>query len=98
MNTSCRPKLEPYRRLKTGVKRQRKESISKNLYLRISRRGFLRALNARKQKEATQRGNTASPCFPVAVLTTATKNREQEVMLSSPVSLAPPDQEQSRCH
>jgi hypothetical protein len=37
-------------------------------------------------------------CFPVTVLTTATENREQEVMLSSPVSLAPPNLEQSRCH
>jgi hypothetical protein len=37
-------------------------------------------------------------CFPVTVLTTATENREQEVMLSSPVSLAPPNPEQSRCH
>ena len=36
--------------------------------------------------------------FPVAVLTTATVNREQEVMLSSPVSLAPPKPEQSKCH
>jgi hypothetical protein len=45
-----------------------------------------------------QRGKTASPCFPVTVLTTVTKNREQEVMLSSPVSLAPPMLEQSRCH
>lgn len=36
--------------------------------------------------------------LPVAVLTTATKNREQEVMLSSPVSLAPQEQVQSRCH
>jgi hypothetical protein len=35
---------------------------------------------------------------PVAVLTTATENREQEVMLSSPVSLAPLSLEQSRCH
>ena len=34
---------------------------------------------------------------PVAVLTTATENREQEVMLSSPVSLAPLTLEQSRC-
>lgn len=33
-----------------------------------------------KKKEATQRGNTASPVFPVTVLTTVTKNREQEVM------------------
>ena len=49
------------------------------------------------KKEATQRGKTASPLFPVAVLTTATKNREQEVMLSSPVSLAPPEQLQSKC-
>jgi len=32
------------------------------------------------KKEATQRGNTASPLFPVTVLTTVTKNREQEVM------------------
>jgi hypothetical protein len=37
-------------------------------------------------------------CFPVTVLTTATENREQEVMLSSPVSLAPPNLRQSRCH
>jgi hypothetical protein len=37
-------------------------------------------------------------CFPVTVLTTATENREQEVMLSSPVSLAPPNLEQARCH
>ena len=35
---------------------------------------------------------------PVTVLTTVTENREQEVMLSSPVSLAPPKPEQSRCH
>ncbi|HJQ71112.1 MAG TPA: hypothetical protein VKA70_19205, partial [Blastocatellia bacterium] len=35
--------------------------------------------------------------FPVAVLTTATVNREQEVMLSSPVSLAPQILEQSQC-
>jgi hypothetical protein len=35
---------------------------------------------------------------PVTVLTTVTDNREQEVMLSSPVSLAPPTPEQSRCH
>jgi hypothetical protein len=35
---------------------------------------------------------------PVTVLTTVTENREQEVMLSSPVSLAPPESEQSRCH
>jgi hypothetical protein len=35
--------------------------------------------------------------FPVAVLTTATVNREQEVMLSSPVSLAPLILEQSQC-
>jgi hypothetical protein len=35
---------------------------------------------------------------PVTVLTTVTENREQEVMLSSPVSLAPPTPEQSRCH
>jgi 3,4-dihydroxy-2-butanone 4-phosphate synthase len=35
---------------------------------------------------------------PVTVLTTVTENREQEVMLSSPVSLAPPMTEQSRCH
>jgi hypothetical protein len=33
-----------------------------------------------EKKEATQRGNTASPVFPVTVLTTVTKNREQEVM------------------
>ena len=50
------------------------------------------------KKEATQRGKTASPFSLVAVLTTATENREQEVMLSSPVSLAPPKLEQSRCH
>ena len=37
-------------------------------------------------------------CFPVTVLTTATVNREQEVMLSSPVSLAPREPEQSKCH
>jgi len=36
--------------------------------------------------------------FPVIVLTTTTENREQEVMLSSPVSLAPPMLVQSRCH
>jgi hypothetical protein len=36
--------------------------------------------------------------FPVTVLTTVTENREQEVMLSSPVSLAPLTLEQSRCH
>ena len=35
---------------------------------------------------------------PVTVLTTVTENREQEVMLSSPVSLAPLSLEQSRCH
>ena len=35
---------------------------------------------------------------PVAVLTTATENREQEVMLSSPVSLAPLSLEQSKGH
>jgi len=35
---------------------------------------------------------------PVTVLTTVTDNREQEVMLPSPVSLAPPTPEQSRCH
>jgi len=40
---------------------------------------------------------TASPCFPVTVLTPVTKNREQEVMLSSPVSLAPQTVEQSGC-
>ena len=34
----------------------------------------------------------------VTVLTTVTKNREQEVMLSSPVSLAPQTVEQSECH
>jgi len=36
--------------------------------------------------------------FPITVLTTVTVNREQEVMLSSPVSLAPPEPEQSKCH
>jgi hypothetical protein len=36
--------------------------------------------------------------FPVTVLTTVTENREQEVMLSSPVSLAPLTLEQSKCH
>jgi hypothetical protein len=51
-----------------------------------------------KKKEATQRGKTASPFSLVTVLTTATENREQEVMLSSPVSLAPLRTEQSRCH
>ena len=35
--------------------------------------------------------------FPVTVLTTVTENREQEVMLSSPVSLAPRKREQSGC-
>ncbi|HKQ07264.1 MAG TPA: hypothetical protein VJ464_19215 [Blastocatellia bacterium] len=35
---------------------------------------------------------------PVTVLTTVTDNREQEVMLPSPVSLAPHTPEQSRCH
>ncbi len=34
----------------------------------------------------------------VTVLTTVTENREQEVMLSSPVSLAPSTLEQSKCH
>jgi hypothetical protein len=34
---------------------------------------------------------------PVTVLTTVTENREQEVMLSSPVSLAPRMEEQSGC-
>ena len=50
------------------------------------------------KKEATQRGKTASPFSLVTVLTTATENREQEVMLSSPVSLAPSTLEQSKCH
>jgi hypothetical protein len=50
------------------------------------------------KKEATQRGKTASPLFPATVLTTVTENREQEVMLSSPLSLAPSRIEQSRCH
>ena len=36
--------------------------------------------------------------FPVIVLTTTTENREQEVMLSSPVSLAPLTIVQSKCH
>ena len=50
------------------------------------------------KKEATQRGKTASPLSLVTVLTTVTENREQEVMLSSPVSLAPLILEQSKCH
>ena len=50
-----------------------------------------------QKKEATQRGKTASPLSLVTVLTTVTENREQEVMLSSPVSLAPSTLEQSRC-
>jgi hypothetical protein len=50
------------------------------------------------KKEATQRGKTASPLSLVTVLTTVTENREQEVMLPSPVSLAPSTTEQSRCH
>jgi hypothetical protein len=33
-------------------------------------------------------------CLPVTVLTPVTENREQEVMLSSPVSLAPSKLEQ----
>ena len=53
--------------------------------------------NNQIKKEATQRGKTASPFSLVAVLTTATENREQEVMLSSPVSLAPRKLVQSRC-
>jgi hypothetical protein len=51
-----------------------------------------------KKKEATQRGKTASPLSLVTVLTTVTENREQELMLSSPVSLAPSTIEQSKCH
>jgi hypothetical protein len=52
--------------------------------------------------EAKKMGGAAwddcAALFPVTVLTTVTVNREQEVMLSSPVSLAPLNLEQSKGH
>lgn len=64
----------------------------------VQRGAFLGCLGGLEKKEATQRGKTASPLSLVTVLTTVTENREQEVMLSSPVSLAPLKQVQSECH
>jgi hypothetical protein len=73
----------------------------------VSRQGRERDLNLKSQIQdfrlsVKKIGDAAwEDCValcPVTVLTTVTENREQEVMLSSPVSLAPLSLEQSRCH
>jgi len=63
----------------------------------VTRRGFFES-NAPDKKIGDAAWEDCIALFPVTVLTTVTKNREQEVMLSSPVSLAPPVLEQSKCH
>jgi hypothetical protein len=59
-------------------------------------------IRARAGTFSTKKGDAAwedcVACLPVTVLTPVTENREQEVMLSSPVSLAPREVEQYECH
>ena len=63
---------------------------------RISQKDLMEAPCCEKKRGDAAWDDRVALC-PVTVLTTVTENREQEVMLSSPVSLAPSRVEQSGC-